>query len=204
MLLFGALAGTVVVAVHPDDIRDARNGPLHLVYIFTSLLVLLGIQAVPDHLRGRAGAFASAGFLAISVFIVLSEIGHSVLNATVIPILRDNPATTDLIADGSWLDQSLFSGAFGVMLNVGMVGLFVGVLLVGLGTLVEGSYPRWPAVLMLLGASTAVLPLPQGPYGPAVFYLGLAGFGYAAMTGTTRESLPFGLPWRRRAEVQQV
>jgi hypothetical protein len=199
LLLAGALAGVVVMAIHPDDIRDPRNGPLHVAYFFTTLLVIIGLQGVIDRLRGRAGAVAAAGFVAFSLFLAISEIGHSVLEATIIPLLRDNPTTTDLIVEGSWLEQGLFSGTFGTMMMIGMVLLFGGVLLVGIGTLVEGSFPRWPAVLLLLAASTAVLPFAQGPIGPALMYVALAGFGYATLSGAGPERLPLPRRLRRRA-----
>jgi hypothetical protein len=199
MLLAGALAGIVVMALHPDDIRDSRNGPLHFAYFFTSLLVVLGLAGPPDRLRGRAGIAAGAGFLALSVFVAVSEMGHSVLDATLIPVLRDNPATTDLISNDSWVSQSLFAGPFGLMLMAAMVLLLVGMLLVGVGTLVEGSYPRWPAVLLLLLVPTPLLPFTQGPIGPALLYLALAEFGYATLTGAGREPLP---SWIRRAAAR--
>ena len=199
MLLVGALAGVVVMAIHPNDIRDPLNGPLHFVYFFTSLLVVLGLAGAIDRLRGRAGAAAAAGFVALSAFFAISEMGHSVLDATIVPLLRDNPATTDLVADDSWLAQSLFAGAFGTMQMVGMVLMLAGVLLASIGTLVEGSYPRWPGALMLLVVPTAVLPFAQGPIGPALLYVALAGFGHAMLSGAGPEPIRFHLLRRRRA-----
>jgi hypothetical protein len=203
MLLAGAVAGVIVMAIHPDDIRDPRNGPLHTVYFFTSLLVVLGLAGATDRLRGRAGVAAGVGFTALSGFFAISEMGHSVLDATIVPLLRDNLATTELVTDDSWLAQSLFSGTFGTMLMLGMVLLLAGLLLVSIGTLIEGSYPRWPAVLLLLVSPTPLLPFTQGPIGPALMYLALAGFGYAMLTGAGPEPLPFRLPRRsaRRAPL---
>ena len=196
MLLVGALAGVVVMAIHPNSVRDPLGGPLHFVYFFTSLLVVIGMNGATDRLRGRAGAVAGAGFIALSAFFAVNEMSHSVIDATIVPILRDNPATTDLVTDDSWLAQALMSGTFGTMQMIGMALLLGGVLLTAIGTLVEGSYPRWPAILLLVALSTAVLPLAQGPVGPALLYLAVAGFGYAMVSGAGPEALPF-LPRRR-------
>jgi hypothetical protein len=163
---------------------------LHLVYFFTSLLVVLGLGGAVDRLRGRAGLVAGVGFVALSAFVAISELGHSVLEATLIAVLRDNPTTTNLVTDDSWLAQSLFSGTFGMMMLVGMVMLVAGLLLVSIGTLIEGTYPRWPAILLLAMAPTPFLPFTQGPIAPALMYLALAGFGYAMITGAGPESLP--------------
>ncbi len=193
MLLAGALAGVVVMAVHPDDPRDPLMGSLHFVYFFTSLLVVLGLNGAVERLRGRAGLVAGAGFIALSGFFAVSEMGHSVLDSTILPVLLNNPSTTDLISQDSWLEPALFAGAFGTMQMVGMVLLIGGLLLTSIGTLAEGSYPRLPAILMLLVAPTPFLPFTRGPIAPAILYLALAAFGYAILVGAGPERLPFGL-----------
>jgi hypothetical protein len=202
MLLLGALAGVLIMAIHPDDIRDPLNGPLHFAYLFTSFLVVLGLQGPIDRLRGRAGVVASVGFLALAFFILLSEIGHSVLYATIVPVLVGNPSTTDLVTQGSWLEGALFAGPYGIMMTVGTVGLFLGVLAVAVGTLIEGGFPRWPAVVLVLGSSAALLPFAPGPVGPALLYVALAGFGYATLSGAGRERVP--QLWRRGAAKQSM
>jgi hypothetical protein len=202
MLLAGGLAGVVVMAIHPDDPRDPLNGPLHFFYFFSTMLVILGLQGAPDRLRGRTGAATGAGFILLSLFFAVNELSHSVLDATILPALLNNPTTTDLISQGSWLEQALFAGAFGTMMMMGMVLLMISVVLVGIGTLIEGSYPRWPAVLLLAAASTAILPLGHGPVGPALLYVSVAGFGFAILTAAGREPLPVWLPLPRRTARQ--
>jgi hypothetical protein len=137
----------------------------------------------------------------LSLFFAVNELRHSVLDATILPALLNNPTTTDLIRQGSWLEQALFAGAFGTMM-MGMVLLMISVVLVGIGTLIEGSYPRWSAVLLLAAASTAILPLGHGPVGPALLYVSVAGFGFAMLTPAGREPLPVWLPLPRHTARQ--
>ena len=179
-LLVGGIIGAIVVAIHPNEITDPIDGPVHIALFFGVLLVLLGWPAVLARQASRIGILGPIGFVLVFVGLAVGEITHSVLEFSVVPLLAADPATRPLLAPDSAISTALMHSPFGLMLLLEKPVIALGLVMFAVATLRARTSPRWPAAVQLVAAVTVVLMMvypPLGPVGGALFYLGMAAYG---------------------------
>ncbi len=131
------------------------------LFLLGTLLVLFGLFGLYARLSEAAGPLGLVGFL-------VAFLGTAFLVGTywdqafvVVPILAD--AAPELLDAGPPLGYILSFGIFAL-----------GWLLFGVAALRARVYPRWAALLLIVGAVLSFLPLPlsTAPFGVAVAWMG--------------------------------
>jgi hypothetical protein len=184
-LLVGGFAGAIVQSIHPESLTDPLSPPVHLGLFFAVTLAVLGVPALVVRQFERGGVLVVVGAALLAVGLLMNDLMHSVLNFTIVPVLASDPSTLPLLADGSWVDQALGNGAFGMFLTISLPMIVVGVLALSISTLRAGLLPRWPALIhvgaLILFPAFFLLPI-FGKIEVVLLYLGLAGYGWVLIT----------------------
>lgn len=131
------------------------------LFLLGTLLVLFGLFGLYARHSEAAGTLGLAGFLVAFLGTAL-VVGNFWDQAFIVPILVDT--APELLDAGPPL---------GIILSFGIFAL--GWLLFGVAALRARVYPRWAALLLIVGAVLSFLPLPlsTAPFGVAVAWLGL-------------------------------
>jgi hypothetical protein len=202
-LTVGGIIGAIVVAIHPHELTDPIDGPVHLALFCGALLVLLGWPAVLARQSGRIGILGPPGFVLVFIGLAFDDITHSVLEFSVVPVLASDPSTRPLLSPDSATTAALMHGPFGLMMVLGLPLIVLGLVAFGVATLRAGALPRWPAVMHLVSAVTLVVMLvvpPVGPVGAALFYLGMAAYGVVLLSpAAAQDAIPHGVMAPRAA-----
>jgi hypothetical protein len=202
-LTAGGIIGAIVVAIHPHELTDPIDGPVHLALFYGALLVLLGWPAVLARQLGRIGTLGPLGFVLVFIGLAFDDITHSVLEFSVVPVLASDPATRPLLSPDSATTAALMHGPFGLMMVLGLPLIVLGLVAFGVATLRARTLPAWPAAMHLVSAVTLVLMLvvpPVGPIGAALFYLGMAAYGVGLLSPTgALDPIPSGVMAPRAA-----
>lgn len=183
LLIAGALVA-VAMPFHPNDAADPYAVTtnvwviVHSLYVPAFILSLFGLIGLYVRQAEHAGVLGLVGF-------ILAFIGSAlflvvvVLEASVIPVIAADPAGQALLDPAG----PLFGGELGPILLMGQATFALGFVLTGIATVRAGVLPRWPGVLLLIGAPLAAFwpPLPQlvGVTGGVLLGLGYAWLGYA-------------------------
>ena len=180
VLTLGAIIGAIVVAIHPHELTDPIDGPVHLALFCGDLLVLLAFPAVLARQTGRIGILGPVGYVLVFIGLAFDDITHSVLEFSIAPVLASDPATRPMLAPDSATSVALMHGPFGLMLAVGLPLIVLGLLAFSAGSLRAGVLPPWPAMIHIASAVLLLLMMvfpPIGLVGAALFYLGLGAYG---------------------------
>ena len=186
------IAGTLVAVTtpfHPDDAADPNAVTtnvwviVHSLYVPAFILTMFGLVGLYARQAEHAGVLGLIGF-------ILAFIGSSlflvvvVLEASVVPVIAADPAGQILLDPAG----PLFGGELGPILLMGQAAFALGFVLTGIATVRADVLPRWPGVLLLIGAPLAAFwpPLPHlvGVTGGVLFGLGYAWLGYAMWART--------------------
>lgn len=190
VLMLGAIIGAIVVAIHPHELTDPIDGPVHLALFCGDLLVLLALPAVLARQAGRISILGSIGYVLVFIGLAFDDITHSVLEFSVVPVLASDPTTRPMLAPDSATSVALIHGPFGLMLAFGLPLIAMGLLAFNAATLRAGVLSRWPALIHLASALLLLVMMvfpPVGPVGPALFYVGLGAYGVVLMGPKTAE-----------------
>src|SRR5919206_4986664 len=189
------VAGTMYVLVGLLHTFVSHNGGLssvtnnvwvltHSLTIGVSFFGLLGIAGLYARQAERVGWFGLAGFLLLSLWLVLVP-GFTFFEAFILPLLASDAPTA---AEGF---LGIFTGSaggtrFGTLATIWtlMGPMYVlGALLFGIATLRAGILSRWAAGVFGFGAVSslafALLPRALEPLATVPVGLGLAWLGYA-------------------------
>jgi FtsH-binding integral membrane protein len=179
-LIVGGLLGTVAVALHPSNMIDPANIPVHFALYWAVMLTALGLPALYARQAERAGVPGLIGTVLVFFGVVFVDPIHSVLEFTVVPLLGADPATRPLL-DGPP------PGLMGPLLLAVPV-LLVGLLVMAIASFRAGVFPRWPAALAFATVVMVVVGFalsgpqpndsPVSEIGPALLYLTFAAYGY--------------------------
>jgi len=137
------------------------------LYLFGTVLLLLGMVGLYIHQSAEAGILGVAGF-------VIAFVGTALLAGALWFELFITPSLA--AAAPGRADTEL--GLPGFILAFVLTGL--GWLLFGVATLRAHVYPRWAGVLMILGVLISLTPLPLSG---SVFSLAIAWLGFVLFTG---------------------
>jgi hypothetical protein len=179
-LILGGLLGTFAVALHPSNMIDPANIPVHLALYSAVMLIALGLPGLYARQAERAGVLGLIGTVVLFFGLVFVDPIHSVLEFTVVPMLGADPATRPLL-DGPP------PGLMGPLLMAVPV-LLIGLLVMAIASIRAAVFPRWPAALAVATVVMVVVGFalsgpgpsesPVSEIGPALLYLTLAVYGY--------------------------
>ena len=183
----GVLYLAQIIIRPPEDLSSVVTSSWAIAnYLLLGYFVfgLLGISGIYARQVEEAGLLGLVGFLMFYVNLALST-GFVFFQAFILPLLAtDAPQFVEGflgILRGSAGEISL--GVLEVVLPLAVLLYIVGGLLFGISILRAGIFPRWAAIVFIIGTMSAlsVTQLPEGvgrfaavPYG-----LGLAWLGYA-------------------------
>ena len=150
-----------------------------LLNLIGGLFLLLGLTAMYAYQSRQAGTLGLIGFVLAFLGLAALEVGTSAIDGGVRPLLAVNPATQSLAQTGSSLSQG--GPGFDIVFLIGFVAIILGEILYGIATLRARVFPRWAAVLIIVGVPAiflgGLLPV-VGNKPEALTLLGLAWCGY--------------------------
>ncbi|MEW5870622.1 MAG: hypothetical protein AB1894_15220 [Chloroflexota bacterium] len=157
------------------------------------LFVLLGLPGTYVYQSHKAGKLGLIGFVMTFLGIAILEVGSAVLDGFVRPLLAANPEPAiQLLAQHGNLEAQMGAG-FSIAFLVGFIGLNLGLIIYGIAMLRARVYPRWAAVMMIVGVPAIFLlgsiPL-IGAKPEVLIFAGLAWCGFVLVRGTKPSVLP--------------
>ncbi len=168
----GDLLGLVVDLENPLSATTASYSIVFFLYLLSTALLLLGLVGLYTSQSQAAGFLGLVGFLTAFLGTVL-VVGALWFELFITPALAAE--APELV------EAELGLPGFILMLLFGAVGW----VLFGVATLRAGVYPRWAAVLLIVGGLLAFFPLPLAGI---IFSIGVAWLGFILFTGrVTRE-----------------
>ncbi len=184
-LIVGALLASVGYWLRPyvQDI-SAYSLPVYvpsgLLRFSGALLVLIGLPGMYAYQSSRAGRFGLVSFILTFLGIAILEISTGPLYGFVPPLLASNSATQSLVAEPGVLETQLGTG-YAVVFISGLLAANLGMILYGISILRARVFPRWAAILMIVGvpATFVLSSLPAiGDKPITLVFIGLAWCGY--------------------------
>ncbi len=163
----GDLLGLVVDLENPLSATTASYTIVFLLYLLSTALLLLGLVGLYASQSQAAGILGLVGFLTAFLGTVLLA-GALWFELFITPALAAE--VPELVA------EELGLTGFILMLLFGAVGW----VLFGAATLRAGVYPRWAAVLLIVGGVIAFFPLPLVGI---IFSVAVAWLGFLLFTG---------------------
>jgi hypothetical protein len=157
---------TLNVETFSETATTASYAIQHLVYLLGVALVLLGLPGLYVRQSEATGALGLIGFLVAFLGTVLVA-GFIWASAFIAPALASEAP--------EFLDAGPPPGLIPTF-----VIFAVGWLLFGIATLRGHIYPRWAAILLIVGAVVTILPI---PFTTVVFAVAVAWLGFALFTG---------------------
>ena len=163
----GDLLRLVVDVEDPGSATTASYAIVFLLYLISTALLLLGLVGLYTSQSQAAGILGLVGFLVAFLGTVLLA-GALWFELFITPALATE-------APGL-LEAELGLPGFILMLLFGTVGW----VLFGVATLRAGVYPRWEAILLIVGGAIAFFPLPLAGI---IFSVTVAYLGFLLFTG---------------------
>ena len=166
----GDVLGLVVDLENVQSATTAGYAVVFLLYLLSTALLLLGLVGLYTSQSEAAGVLGLVGFL-------VAFLGTVLLAGAVWFELFITPA---LAAEApGLLEAGRGLPGFILMLLFGTVGW----VLFGVATLRAGVYPRWAAILLIVGGAIAFFPLPLAGI---IFSVTVAYLGFLLFTGQAR------------------
>ncbi len=189
ILLIGSLLGVigsildkVLYLGHEPTPQQILSTPFLIdasLFLAWSLLVAMALPGLYLRQAARAGVLGFAGFVLLSLGVLLAGVGFATVQLTIYPYLAQSaPKLLPSGGTGPLAGFLLWWFVPGLLLSVGGI-------LLGIATLRSRVFPRWTGILLfapVLGVAT-VLPLPS-PFGDLIglatnvaLFVALAGVG---------------------------
>ncbi|MCC7359092.1 MAG: hypothetical protein IT317_06430 [Anaerolineales bacterium] len=174
--------------LEPPDIHSSVTTPqwatAHYLSIAMSLFGLLGVTGIYARQAGKAGWLGVAGYLLLSLWLVLS-LTFTFFEAFVLPLVAaEAPAFAEtylLVISRSTGEMTV--GALTALWGLSDILFVLGSLVFGVATLRAGVLSRWAAGLFTIGIGVApaygLLPTALQPLVAVPIGLGLAWLGYS-------------------------
>ena len=166
----GDLLGLVVDLENPQSAITASRAVVFLLYLISTALLLLGLVGLYISQSEAVGVLGFVGFLVAFLGTVLLA-GALWFELFITPSLAAQ--APELLA------AELGLPGFILMVLLGAVGW----VLFGVATLRAGVYPRWAAILLIVGGVIAFLPVPLVGI---IFSVTVAYLGFLLFTGQAR------------------
>ena len=184
----------LVVGMSPsaEDLTSFSAIVQGVLFVLGGTLVVAGLLGLYAARKEELGGLGAAGFLVAFVGSVFA-VGPSWTGAFAVPaIAAEAPALINARPPALVLAADITAFAL----------FAIGWFLLGLALLRSRSYPRWAAVLLMVGAVAAFFPLPFSviPFGVAVAWMGLSLLsGRSSVVGATA---PTGVATEERTRVR--
>jgi hypothetical protein len=166
----GDLLGLVVDLENPQSATTASHAVVFLLYLISTALLLLGLVGLYISQSEAVGVLGLVGFL-------VAFLGTVLLTGTLWFELFITPTLAAVAPE--LLAAELGRPGFILMVLLGAVGW----VLFGVATLRAGVYPRWAAILLIVGGVIAFLPVPLVGI---IFSVTVAYLGFLLFTGQVR------------------
>ncbi len=163
----GDLLGLVVDLENPLSATTASYTIVFFLYLLSTALLLLGLVGLYTSQSQAAGILGLVGFLVAFLGTVLL-VGALWFELFITPALAEQ--APELVGAELGLPGFILMVLFGA----------VGWVLFGVTTLRAGVYPRWAAVLLIVGGVLAFFPLPLAGI---IFSVAVAWLGFILFTG---------------------
>jgi hypothetical protein len=191
-LLVGSLLGmissimdTVLYPGHNTTAQQILSTPFTIAssfFLAWALLLALGLPGLYLRQAARCGALGIVGFVVLSLGVLLGGVAFAAVQLVVFPYIVQ--LAPKAFGPGS---QPPF-GVFLLLIAAPVLLLTVGAILLGIASLRARLFPRWTSILLIVAGIVFLLTLPPLPsplgdiiglVGNVVFFVALAGFGYA-------------------------
>ena len=195
VLLVGSLIGVIgsilSVILYPGHTLTAQQvlgtpfSIAAILFLAWGLLLTMGLPGLYLRQATRAGALGFAGFVLLSLGLLLGGVAFGSVQVTIYPYLAQS-APKLLPSGGTGPDAGFFLWILGPLLL-----LTIGSILLGIATRRAHVFPRWTGILLIVAGVLFLLSIPPipSPFGDiidlasnVVFFVTLAWIGYLLMT----------------------
>jgi len=188
VLLVGSLLGvigSILDTMLPNETaQQVLSTPFTIdasLFLAWALLLAMGLPGLYLRQATRAGALGFAGFVLLSLGVLLGGVAFATVQVTIFPYLAQS-APKLLPSGGTGPD----AGFLLWILGPGLL-LTIGNILLGIATLRAHVFPRWTGILLIVAGVLflATIPVPSAIISLAsnvVFFVALAWCGYLLMT----------------------
>lgn len=185
--LFGVIGSILSAILYPGRTLTAQqvlSTPFTFaafLFLAWGLLLSMGLPGLYLRQATRAGALGFAGFVLLSLGVLLGGVAFATVQATIYPYLAQS-APKLLPTNGIGPDVG-----FLLWILVPVLLLAIGSVLLGIATMRARVFPRWAGILFLIAGVLFLLSIPPipSPFGDVidlasnvVFFVGLAWCGY--------------------------
>jgi hypothetical protein len=147
-----------------------------------SLVLLIGLPGLYARQANQAGRLGLIAFVMLFLGVANHEISIAPIEIFIRPLLATRPETQALVARPDTL-ESLLGPLYWAYALPGMLIYFLGIVLFGIATLRARVFPRWAAMLLIVGPFAVFAPLVQDA-ALAAIALGWVSCGYILMRGS--------------------
>ena len=187
------IVGQIIHPPHDPSSVDAGSWAIaHYLYLGMGVFGMLGLTGIYARQVEESGSLGFVGFIMLYFGLAVFA-GIALFEASIMPLLTTE--APQFISEFFTAGTAL--GALGTVTLLAGLLLFLGPLLFGIATIRAGIFPRWAAILLIIGAALVVLIilLPEvevvGKISGAATGLGLAWLGYAVWSsGREKASEP--------------
>jgi hypothetical protein len=203
-LFLGGLMGTIALLVHPgtptvDTLNDyvRVSQPIHILLFFGIVLIILGLPGVYVRQSGKTKVLGLISMLLLVFGDVLVDLPHTSIEFAAFPALAANAAPKEAFALANDVYQSTL---WGIISNAALLLVVISVPFFTIVSLRARVLPRWPAFVLLafevltFASFLPFLPDVIAEHSPALFYLGLASYGFVLLIEKRTAAAPASVP----------
>jgi hypothetical protein len=185
--VIGSILDTVLSTGQNQTAQQILSTPFTIdasLFLAWALLLVMALPGLYLRQATRAGALGFAGFVLLSLGLLLGGVAFATIQVTIFPYLAQS-APKLLPSNGIGPDAGFLLWIFGPLLL-----LTVGNILLGIATMRARVFPRWTGILLLISGVLYLLSIPHipSPFGDiigfasnVVFFVALAWCGYLLM-----------------------
>lgn len=185
--VIGSILDTALYPGHNSSAQQILSTPFTIdssLFLAWALLLALGLPGLYLRQATRAGALGFAGFVLLSLSVLLGGVAFATIQATIFPFLAQSLPKT--FGPGGQPPVAVF-----LLVIIGpSLLLAIGAILLGIATMRAHVFSRWTGILLLVSGVVFVLTIPPLPSplgdiislaGDVIFFVALAWCGYILM-----------------------
>lgn len=183
----GSILDTVLYPGHNTSSQQILSAPFTIdasIFLIWALLLALGLPGLYLRQAARAGKLGFAGYVLLSLGVLLGGVGFAIIQTTIFPYLAQVFPKT--FGPGGQPPVAVF-----LLVIIGPALLLsIGAILLGIATMRARFFSRWTGILLLVSGIVFLLTIPPLPSplgdliglaGNMIFFAVLVWFGYALM-----------------------
>lgn len=156
------VVGSVLDAISPrETAQQIVSGPFLIdaaLFLIWSLLIVMGLPGLYLRQATRAGALGFAGYIVLSLGLLLGGVGFAIVQVTMFPYLAQK-APKLLPMGGTGPDAG-----FLLWILLPVLGFAIGNVLLGISTLRAAVFPRGAGVFLILAGFLFLLTITPVPF----------------------------------------